>query len=389
MKILLVHQYFKTPEEGGGIRSYYLATALAKRGDHVQVLTAHDGTNEDKELEGFKVRYFDIPYANHFSFFRRLVAFGKFVLACRRYLRSNHDYDLVYVLTTPLTTGFIGSYAKRKFKLRWAFEIGDLWPEAPIQMGIIRNPVLIKWLYTLEQKFYKRADRLIGLSPSIRDYVEYTTDFEETADIFPNVADCKFFNTADVKGAFSAENPFRISYIGAVGMANHLEFLINLVKLANEAQLHVHFHIMGEGKRLAAIKALAENLTNLTFHAAASKESVKHLLDKSHALYVSFKDVDILGTGSPNKLFDGLAAGKLIIINFRGWIKKLIEEQECGFYYPPREPAKAIEILKNFLNSPELLQEYQNNARQLAEKQYCRELVMNNLSQLLEDQFSA
>jgi hypothetical protein len=55
------------------------------------------------------------------------------------------------------------------------------------------------------------------------------------------------------------------------------------------------------------------------------------------ASFIFYKPVPVLETGSPNKFFDGLAAGKLIIINFGGWIKTEIEENKCGVYVNPLE----------------------------------------------------
>lgn len=40
MNILYIHQYFKTPQEPGGTRSYWIAQELIKNGHAVTMITA-------------------------------------------------------------------------------------------------------------------------------------------------------------------------------------------------------------------------------------------------------------------------------------------------------------------------------------------------------------
>ena len=168
MKILYVHQYFKTPEEGGSIRSYYLAKGLVDAGHEVTMITAHNFSYEVKKVDGIEVHYLPVSYDNSFGFFQRLWAFFQFVRLARREALALTKHDLAYVMTTPLTTGFIATYLKKELDLPYYFEVGDLWPEAPVQMEVIRNPWLKKWLYSLEKRFYFEADKVIALSPAMQ-----------------------------------------------------------------------------------------------------------------------------------------------------------------------------------------------------------------------------
>ena len=45
MKILYIHQYFKTPSEGGAIRSWHIATGMVRAGHEVILITAHNHSN--------------------------------------------------------------------------------------------------------------------------------------------------------------------------------------------------------------------------------------------------------------------------------------------------------------------------------------------------------
>lgn len=386
MKILYVHQYFKTPEEGGSIRSYYLAKGLVDAGHEVTMITAHNAAYEVKKVDGIEVHYLPVVYDNSFGFIQRLWAFFLFVRYAKREAKKLSKHDLAYVMTTPLTTGFIATYLKKELDLPYYFEVGDLWPEAPIQMGVIKNKWLKKWLYSLEKKFYFEADKVIALSPAIRNYIEKVSPNTKVY-VIPNMADCSFFDATYSVGDFSDNNRFQITYCGALGKANHLEYLIDAARQCKEESLPVHFNIIGYGSELRRLKSLAKRLKNVSFYPHSSKHCVKNLLSKSDAVYVSFKDVKVLGTGSPNKLFDSLASGKLAIINFEGWIKNLIGKNKCGFHHDPHSKAEFVRKLKVFLASPELLAKYQRNGRKLAELYYDKDIQITKLLKILNNEY--
>ncbi len=386
MKILYIHQYFKTPEEGGSIRSYYLAKGLVEAGHEVTMFTTHNSPHEIKKIDGIEVHYLPVPYDNSYGFVQRLLAFWKFVKLAKKEAKKLSKQDLAYVMTTPLTTGFIATYLKAEFDLPYYFEVGDLWPEAPVQMGIIKNRWLKKWLYSLEKRFYFEAEKVIALSPAIRNYIEKVSPNTRVY-VIPNMADCSFFEAEYSVGDFSENNKFQITYCGAIGRANHLEYLIDAAKQSNEAQLPVHFNIIGYGSELKRLRSSTKRLKNISFYPHSSKQCVKNLLDKSDAVYVSFKDVKVLGTGSPNKLFDSLAAGKLTIINFDGWIRNLITKNKCGFHHNPYSTQEFVRKLQVFIDSPELLAKYQRNGRKLAELYYDKNIQITKLLKILNNEY--
>ncbi|MFK7952364.1 MAG: glycosyltransferase family 4 protein [Ekhidna sp.] len=385
MKILYIHQYFKTPDEGGSIRSYYLAKGLVDAGHEVTMVTANNDDEKIITIDGIKVHYLPVPYDNKFGFIRRIWSFYQFVRLAKKKAKSLGRHDLSYIMTTPLTTGFIGTSLKKELNLPYYFEVGDLWPEAPIQMGVINNRLLKKWLYSLEKRFYFEAEKVIALSPSIRNYIEKVSPNTKVY-VIPNMADCSFFEPQKSIGDFSDTNKFQVTYCGALGKANQLEYLIDAAKESSKQALPVHFNIIGYGSEMKRLEKASKRLTNISFHSHSSKQTVKDLLDHSDAVYVSFKDVEVLGTGSPNKFFDSLAAGKLTIINFNGWIRNLVSRNKCGFYHDPNSPEEFVKKLKVFLNSPELLFKYQRNGRKLAELYYDKDIQVTKLQKILNNE---
>lgn len=361
-KILYIHQYFKTPEDGGCIRSYHLAKGLIEAGYEVTMITAHsERAYQKKVIEGIEVHYLPVAYDNSFGFVKRIKSFLKFFTRSVSIAAKQQDVHLAYVMTTPLTTALIALYLKFFKNIPYYFEVGDLWPEVPVKMGLLRNPILKSAAYLLEELAYKNATKLVALSPGIAGYMARKQPSKPLA-VIPNMSDMTYFQPAEKEDS----QTLKILYCGAIGIANHLEYLIEAAKLSHRQKLPVSFTIIGAGGRSAAISKLADELPNVEFKAFTNREGLKPIVDAHDAFYVSFKKVDILHTGSPNKYFDGLAAGKLMILNLGGWLKDLTEMNQCGFAYDPESPLEFVEKLIPYLQNENLLFQAQENSLRLA-----------------------
>lgn len=392
MKIIYIHQYFKTPQEGGAIRSYYLAKGLVDNGYKVEMITAHNEPSYQKTtIEGISVHYLPVAYNNGMGFLQRILAYLKFIRKSKKLIKNIKDADLVYASSTPLTVGIIALWAKRKFNLAYYFEVRDLWPTAPIEVGVIKGALFKKWLYALEARIYNGAKKIIALSPGMMDWIKQVVPDKEVY-MIPNMADCVFFSkeSKDPKliDFYRINQPFVITYIGAIGASNHLEFFLDIAQEAAKQSLNINFTIVGAGSRASQLKKTSylKQLENITFFPHLNKEGVKNILNVSDATYVSFANLPVLGTNSPNKLFDSLASGKLTIVNTNGWTKKLVDDNQCGFYANPLNPKEFIDRLKPFIEQPELLETYKNNARTTAEKFYSRKLQLEKLVQIFKDE---
>ena len=385
MDILIIHQYFKTPEEGGAIRSYYIAEHLTRLGHNVKVITAYNEQNyKIKRLKGFEVHYLPVYYTNHLSFWSRVHAFWLFVFYTVRLLKKFQTVHLNYVISTPLSTALIALYGKKRFGIPYCFEVGDLWPEAPIQLGVLKNR-LLKWgAYRLEKIAYLGAQHIIALSPDIREIIKSKVSAKQI-DVVTNMSDPDLFYPEDkdsrLEMDYELEGKFTIGYLGTIGLANHLEYLVEAAKCVVDED--IVFLVMGAGAQAEKIRFLSQGLRNVRFVEPGNKKAVQRVMSVCDAIYISFRKIPVLGSGCPNKLFDGLAAGKLIIINFDGWIKGLVEKHNCGFYYDPERPQDFMTKVAGYVKDPGLLKESQQHALTLALEQFSVKKQTKTLSQVL------
>ena len=392
---MILHQHFKTPETGGAIRSYYLAKALVDRGIETIVITGSNARKYRNEfLEGIEVHHLPIAYENAFGFAKRSLSFLIYVWKSTRLARKIPGINLCYAISTPLTVGLAAMTLKKNTRLPYIFEVGDLWPDAPVQMGFVKNYFFVSMLYRLEKVIYKNAESVVALSQPIKEAIEKKI-LGKKIHIIPNFADCDFYQP-EIKSSillekYSVKEKMVVSYIGAVGVANGLDYFIECANASRKAELPIHFILCGEGAMLDHLKASAKklNLKNISFTGFVNRSTVKEIMNITDAVLICYKNVPILETGSPNKYFDALASGKLIITNFGGWIKEEIEREQCGVSVDPKHPTDFVKKIESFLGNGKNIAAYQQASRKLAEEKYHRKKLSSQFAEYLFEKMNS
>jgi glycosyltransferase involved in cell wall biosynthesis len=383
MNILYLHQYFKVPSEPGGTRSYWIAKALIKNGHEVIMITSKNLNGKKKEevsIDGIKVIYLSEAYDQNMSVCKRLKAFLNFVWKSTLVANDQKNIDLVVATSTPLTIGIPALFLKWKKNIPYLFEVRDLWPEVPIQMGVINNPFL-KWLTRkFEKTIYKNAEHVIGLSPGMQKGILKYIPKEKTT-MIPNMAKKDEFWPRKKNTEFEIKlglktNSFKIIHFGSLGLANGANTIIESAKLLKEDD-SFEFLFVGGGSTEEYLKdeCSKNELNNVKFLGSFSMKDTSEIVNFSDVSIVSFKDIPILYTNSPNKFFDSLSAGKPIIVNSAGWTKDLIEKHECGYYVNPSHPHELVYKLKHLQSHPEIVRSMGDNSRKLAEDKYDKSIL--------------
>jgi len=276
------------------------------------------------------------------------------------------------------------------------FEVRDLWPEVPIQMGGLKNPLLKKLAIAFEKRIYKKAKHIVALSPGMKDGVIAAGTPSEKVSMIPNMAKIdKFYirplNIEIAKKYYINLDLFNVVYFGAFGFANGLDFIINTAIKLKELKINdVNFILIGkEGK---ANKVLQENvikfkLNNIQIIPAQPMDELSELINLCNCSIIPFKNVPILSTNSPNKLFDSLSAGKPIIVNSNGWTKDIAEKYNCGFYIDANKPEDLASLLIHIKTNKSKLTEMGKNARMLAETKYDKTILCGEFANLIEENF--
>ena len=138
----------------------------------------------------------------------------------------------------------------------------------------------------------------------------------------------------------------------------------------------------GDGKRREALMERARGVENVVFsEPIPDKTSVARLAAASDACMTIYKDVPILATCSPNKLFDTFAAGRPAVVNCDGWMRSLVEDNDAGVFARPGDPADLAAQVQSLRGRTE---EMGRNARALAEREFDRDLLAGRMLEVLE-----
>ena len=399
MHILYIHQYFTTPEEGGGTRSYEFARNLVKRGHKVTILTGsklndsltNGKKKTDEYIKGVHVIYLKTPYSTYMPFKKRLYSFMDFsiraILAGIRIKR----YDLIFATSTPLTVAIPGIILSFLRRVPMVFEVRDLWPEVPIQMGVIKNSLLIKLLRWFEAFTYRHSNHIIALSPGMAKGILATGVAINKVTMIPNFCNLDFFkpekSNINNLGKLEYNNNPIIAYCGAISYANNLELIIHAAEKLQKMNNPVIFVIAGEGSLKPKLEKLTKvkKLKNVIFLGKINKYEVVELYRKAIACLILFKNLPILSTNSPNKFFDALAVGRPIITNMGGWIGNLVENYKIGFSLENDNPQAIIEAVEKLTSmNKNQLEEIGENARKLAAEKFNREDMVEKLEMVFK-----
>ena len=396
MKILYIHQYFVQPSEPGGTRSYWISRELVKRGHQVTVITSTKASHPEPcrvNVDGIEVVYVKNPtYSNYLSAPRKVWIFLSFIRNAMKTAMKEKNVDLVFATSTPLTVGAIALWLKWRKKWKYVFEVRDLWPEFPIEIGAIKNKLAILFLRKFEKRIYDKSEHVVALSPGMKAGVIKAGTSEEKVTMIPNMSKPDKFFPHEPKMKIVEQfgidlQKFNVIHFGSMGRANGLEYIVEVAKcLKNQGCDDIHFLFLGSGVTEPKLKALAEQygLNNVSFHGSHKMDVVSEVVNCCDASITTFLNLPVLQTNSPNKLFDSLSAGKPIIVNSEGWTKDMVEQKNCGFYVDPEKPEQLAEKLQKVKDNKELLHTWGDNARRLSIEVYDKDILSAQVADVLE-----
>lgn len=329
---------------------------------------------------------------NYFSKLKKIWVFIKFVSLSMKEALKLKDIDIVYATSTPLTVGLVALLLRHIKGWRYIFEVRDLWPEFPIQIGAIKNGLLIKLLKSLERRIYRRSEHIVALSPGMREGVIATGIPDDKCTIVPNMSKPdKFYPrevSKDIIKQFNINiDKFNVIHFGSMGVANGLDYIINAAnELTKWGDKSIHFIFLGDGAMLPKLMQMVEEygLSNVDFLGKHKMDIVSEIVNCCDISITTFKNLPILYTNSPNKLFDSLSAGKPIIVNSAGWTKELCEKEHCGFYVDPEKPEDLATKLLEIRDKSNLLKMWGENSRRLSLQIFDKNILSSKVADIIE-----
>ena len=391
MHVLYYHQHFSTPEGALGTRSYAMARHLIEQGHQVTMVcgrysggktglkSTFKNSMRHGMVDGINVIEFDLPYSNKDSFFKRSLTFINFSLRSIK-IALKTDYDLLFATSTPLTVGIPGIFAKLLRRKPFVFEVRDLWPELPREMGVITNPVILKMMSILEWSTYHAADACIGLSPGIVAGIQKRGIDKSLITMIPNGCDLDLFGQTDIEAKRPdgvLESDLLAVFTGTHGIANGVDAALDAAQVLKErGRDDIKLCFIGQSKLKTELleRTKRDKLSNCIFLDLMPKRELAQYLKGADVGMQLLANIPAFYYGtSPNKFFDYIASGLPVLNNYPGWLAELIEGFECGKIVPPENPVAFANALEQMAEQRDELMRMGNRARKLAEDKFDRE----------------
>lgn len=389
MNVILIHQAFVSPDEAGGTRHFEFARHCRQAGIRMSIVASNlsyltgrqvagaRGLVTEQDCEGIRVLRAWTYSSLHRSFTWRVVSFLSFMVSSVWAGLRAGPVDVVMGTSPPIfqavSAWVIAAFRRRPLLL----EIRDLWPEFAIDMGILKNRLLIGMSRWLERFLYARAAHLLVNSPGYRDYLIKKGIAPDRISLISNGVDPAMFDPdatgACVREEFSLKDQFLVVYAGALGIANDLTTLLRAAALVRD-DASITLLIVGDGKERAHLEAMAAELrlANVRFVGARPKSQMSDFLAASDACVAILQNIPMFNTTYPNKVFDYMAAGRPTILAIDGVIREVIEQAGGGIFVPPGRADLLAAAIRRLRSDPHQARQMGTAARTYVSKNFNR-----------------
>lgn len=368
MNLLLINHYAGSTSHGMEFRPYYLAREWIKLGHKVRIVAAshsHVRTRQPsaqlidttETIDGIEYQWLRTPAYNGNSAARAINIFtfaGKLLAANKRLARDFRP-DIVIASSTHPFDIYGAQRIARLANARLIFEIHDLWPLSPIELGGMSpsHPFILA-IGAAECHALKTADAVISILPLTKDYLVGRGMAPEKFSHIPNGIDIREWDVplqplpsthASVLQRLREQGKFLIGYAGAHGTANQLFNVLDAAARCRDAQ--VHFVLVGHGPEKERLigETKQRGLTNITFLDPVPKTAIPSLLSRFNVLYFAMKKEKLYRFGiSLNKLMDYMMAARPIIQAVVAG-NDPVKDSGCGLTIAPEDPQALLDAI--------------------------------------------
>lgn len=336
---------------------------------------------ETQIINGIKVKIINIRIDNKQSFLKRVYSFILYAILSSWYA-IKLPADVVIASSGPITVGIPGLIARYLRRRTLIFETRDLWPEGAIELGIIKNKILIHLAYAFERYCYRASDLIVTLSPGMKIFIENRHRHPKVVSI-TNAANIPLFQTPSPFPFIEDIRPKAYAiYTGNIGEVNNAFWMLDAAKiLHHRGERHIKIVIIGDGQQKTSIKKAAASygLKNLIILDLIPKELLVPLVQNALVSLVPLKETPVLDTSSPNKFFESLAAGVPVIQTTQGWMKNFLDEHRIGFSLNPKNPETLADCLVWIIRNPAIVAEMGTRAATIAREQFDKTVLANEM----------
>jgi glycosyltransferase involved in cell wall biosynthesis len=341
MKIVYVDYDFATLAGHTGTRTFLFARELVRRGHEVRVIASDRrlGMPMPKRFHRFEEEGVGVDVL-HVGLGRRRTWLGwlwaHFALMARcwfRLLRCEKP-DVLIAVSPPLPVVLPVVVACRLRGVPYVLETRRLIPEVLVGTGRMRSPVLIGILSWLANFGTRRARRIVALTDGMARHIAADTKVSDRVVMIPHCCDLELFSDGDgrrIREANGWENKFVCLHLGSMTRFNGLEDIPRTADILREDEQFV-FWMIGDGDERDSFEQNIRDreLTNVVIWDPQPRSNLPDILAAADLCLATIWPYPVLEQSGGQRLFDYLAAGRPILLNYGGWQRDLLEKNNAG-----------------------------------------------------------
>lgn len=373
LNILLINHYAGSVRHGMEFRPYYLAREWVRLGHRVRIVASSNShiraqapdmagrTRLDQNIDGVDYTWFATPayQGNGMGRVANMLSFVSRLYRESRTLARAEDPDVVIASSTYPLDVWPAHRIARLAGARLLFELHDLWPLSPMELGgYSRWHPFVMLLQAAENYACRHADAIVSILPKVREHLEAHGMAPHKLHIVPNGADPGEWladsslpspgaQADSVLALARAQADCIVGYAGTHGLANALDTLLDAASLLRDKRIGFVLAGGGPEKRRLQARAQAMTLSNVHFLDSVPKHAVPALLRRFDLAYIGWQRQPLYRFGiAPNKLIDYMMAARPVLHAVEAG-NDPVAEAGCGLTLAPEDPhALAAAILR-------------------------------------------
>lgn len=399
MRILFLTHYF-FPEVGAPqIRIYELAVRLSKKGHLVTILTNFPHYPDGIIPPRYSHKFFMVEYKENMKIIRTWVyatpnkGFLKRVLNHLSFCVSSFlglpfigNLDVIIVESPPLFLGLTGILMSILKNAKMIFNVADLWPDSAIEMGILKNKLIIKIAKYIEKIIYKFSHLITVTAKGQRDRIIEKGFAKKNIEVITGGVDINLFKkiSQSFREEWNLDDYFVVMYPGTHGMAHGLENLIKSAEILKNYK-KIRFVLVGSGAKKEYCIEMAKNkhLKNILFLPPVNKFLMPKVYSTTDICIVMLRNLKIFEDVIPSKIFEMMACEKPIIFSGKGEAEKIIKSAGAGLCVEPENPEAIAEAVLELYQNIKLRKKLGRSGRDYVMRRFNRDKIVKELERVL------
>jgi putative colanic acid biosynthesis glycosyltransferase WcaI len=398
MSHILFITYYYPPEKGAAmVRISETAKRLVKLGHQVTVLTTvpnyptgivppeYRGRIMQEEMrDGVRVvRVWNYINSNT-TLLRRILPHIAFnLLAPLLGGRAVGHPDVIITCSLPLFNAIAGRLLSWWKRCPYIFWVADLWPETPIQLGILHNRLMIRLSRWLEWSAYEHASIVWVVAEGVRNDLIQRGFPPEHIFLCINGVDTALFRPipqtpVQARTMLDWDDRFTVLYAGTHGVVHGLTTILDAAFQIRD-RTDIQFVFIGDGAQKTVLidQAYKRNLKNITFLDAQQYEQMPLIYAAADICLVPARRAQVLKGFLPAKLFEIMACGRPILLGVDGEARQLAE-QEAGaaLFVEPENPTALVSAILYLKEQPYIAESLGKRGRAFAESNFDRDQLV-------------